>query len=260
MTPNNLEAGSKLAFLIEYDGTRFSGWQMQGRGRTVQAELEAAFQQITNQAVRFHGAGRTDAGVHARGMVGHVKLKQALELPTRKLVLAMNATTGQDLVVRDIRPVHGAFHARHSALSRSYRYTISTRRRAIGRDYTWFVHQKLEPALLQSAAELLLGDHDFTSYSKKTADVEHYRCTIEESEWRIHGTSFVLRLRANRFVRGMVRALVGRMVQVAIGRITLQDFEHLLHHPQEIDRAKNLAPAQGLVFHRVDYPPDFGLW
>ena len=250
----------KLALLIEYDGTGFAGWQMQENGRSVQAEITKAFGQLFGRKIPIYGAGRTDSGVHARGMVAHLDLPADIEMTVFKLTIALNATTPRDLVIRDIRTVGDDFHARYSALSRQYRYTIKRERTAIDRHFVWAIKQTIDGPTLQHIAAMLSGEHDFTSFSKRSNDVQHYRCIIEEARWDFADTTAWLTIRANRFVRGMVRALVGAMVQAGQGSMSADEFAALLDRPQEFARAKYLAPAHGLVLEGIAYPERFGLW
>ncbi len=253
----------KIALLIEYDGTEFVGWQTQRdhpKGRSVQAEIERGFYQLFSRTIAVHGAGRTDSGVHARGMVAHIEFPEDISIPLRKLLMAINATTPEDIAVRDLRSVPEEFHARHSAQSRQYRFTIKTERTAIDRHFVWAIRRPLDFAKLEVCATLLPGEHDFTSFSKRTSDVKHYRCIVESAVWERHGTTFALTIRANRFVRGMVRALTGAMVQVGQAALTIDEFQALLHGPRERWRAKYIAPAHGLVLEGIEYPERFHLW
>jgi tRNA pseudouridine38-40 synthase len=259
----------RLALLIEYDGTDFVGWQVQHNGRSVQGEITAGFQRLFQKEIHVHGAGRTDAGVHAHGMVAHVELPDDLSMTARKLTMALNAVTGLDVAIRDARCVPEDFHARFSATARQYRYTIKAERTAIDRNVVWAIKRAVDRVLIAEATALLFGEHDFTSFSKRTNDVEHYRCFVEEARWDWEvgtevvsgpGTTFALTLRANRFVRGMVRALVGALVQVGQRVLSIEDFERLLNSPREIARAKYIAPAHGLVLEGVAYPEHLGLW
>jgi tRNA pseudouridine38-40 synthase len=248
----------RAALLIEYDGTDFSGWQIQPGVRTVQGEIEKALNRITGQQLQLTGAGRTDTGVHATGMVAHVDLLREYDLP--RFILGLNATSGEDVVVREIRPVEADFHARFTAISRAYEYTLTIGFSALLRKHSWEIRKQLDLKAMNVCASLLLGEHDFTSFSKWTEDVKHFRCQIEIAEWKVHGTHFVFSIQANRFVRGMVRALTGAMVQVGLGILPIEKFRDLLAHPQELDRAKYMAPPHGLVLTKVGYPPELGLW
>ncbi|MDP4198696.1 MAG: tRNA pseudouridine(38-40) synthase TruA [Bacteroidota bacterium] len=250
----------KTAIRIEYDGTEFSGWQVQENGRSVQGEIEHAFRQLFGVDVAVLGAGRTDAGVHAHGMVAHAELPVGMDMTLNKLIIALNATTPEDIVIHDVRAVPEDFHARHSALARQYHYRIRRERTAIDRNVVWAIRRDVDAEKMQFVTAMLIGEHDFTSFSKRTNDVNHYRCLVEYAGWRFHGTSFALTIRANRFVRGMVRALVGAIVQVGQGMLEPDAFEGLLHRPQEFARAKYIAPAHGLVLEGIEYPERFGLW
>ncbi len=240
----------------------------------MQAEIERGFQQLFARHITVHGAGRTDAGVHARGMVAHIEVP-AEEFPLLfkegsiahdagrgfpKLLMAINATTPEDIAIRDLCPVAEDFHARHSALAREYRYTLKRERTAIDRNFVWAIRRDVDFETLGACAAMLPGEHDFTSFSKRTSDVKHYRCIVASAHWERHGTSFALTIRANRFVRGMVRALVGAMVQAGQGTLSIGEFETLLQEPRELWRAKYIAPAHGLVLEGIEYPERFGLW
>ncbi len=262
----------KLALLIEYDGTKFAGWQTQRDhplGRSVQREMERSFHQLFARTIPVHGAGRTDAGVHARGMVAHVEFpdqdtsllfKEEEGVGLSKLIMAINATTPKDIAILDIRPVAEDFHARHSAIARHYRYTIKRERTAIERNFVWAIRRDLDVYKMGECAALLIGEHDFTSFSKRTSDVKHYRCIVQNAYWESEGNTIIFTIRANRFVRGMVRALVGAMVQVGQSTISVEAFCELLHTPQERWRAKYISPAHGLVLEGIEYPVQFGLW
>jgi len=226
----------------------------------VQQELETAFVRVLQKRIAITSAGRTDSGVHALGMVAHSELPDSFTMTLEKLNDAINATSGHDIVVRSIKEVASDFSARHSALDREYHYTITGRRTSLTRNFSWYVRNDLDLVLMKNTAMHLLGEHDFTSFSKRSDDVEHYRCMINKCEINEEGDNIIIMVRANRFVRGMVRAIVGGLVEVGKGRISEEHFFHLLDNPTEEDRAKYLAPAQGLVFWKVRYPRKFGLW
>ncbi|HYM19831.1 MAG TPA: tRNA pseudouridine(38-40) synthase TruA [Candidatus Kapabacteria bacterium] len=250
----------KLALLAEYDGTEFSGWQVQPNQRTVQGEIETAVQRLTGQIVTVIGSGRTDAGVHAKAMVAHTEVDLNDSLPLWKVIEALNALTGEDIVIKDVREVSSDFHSRFSAHERTYRYQISRSRIALERNYFWQVPYELDIEAMQHTFAALLGEHDFTSFSKLSDDVDHYRCIITNTEMIESEETITMWLSANRFVRGMVRALVGGIVEVGRGRLGQDEYARLLNDPQELDRARFICPAQGLTFWKVIYPEKFGLW
>ncbi len=250
----------RYALLIEYDGKDFSGWQFQPGLRTVQGVLEASFRQISGSEISIYGSGRTDTGVHASGMIAHADLPDDSVLTIAKMLEGLNATSGYDVVVKDICAVPDDFHARFSAVSREYRYTVINRRSAIERNTAWQVLSELDTVAMENAAHLLIGNHDFTSFSKRSEDVNHYRSIIEVAEWSFEGDRLIFRIKANRFVRGMVRALVGALVSIGKGKLMSEEFSELLNSPTELDRARFISPPEGLNLWRIEYPPEFGLW
>ncbi|HET6513079.1 MAG TPA: tRNA pseudouridine(38-40) synthase TruA [Candidatus Kapabacteria bacterium] len=250
----------RVALLIEYDGTDFSGWQVQPERRTVQGELEQALNRITKLDLKLLGAGRTDTGVHSTGMVAHVDLPEDLGIEWSKLMLGVNSISGYDVVIKDMRQVPDNFNARFAAISRTYEYTLISGFSALLRNHSWQARKAPDIDLMQRCAEMLIGEHDFTSFSKATDDVNHFRCKVTLSEWQARGTRFAFRISANRFVRGQVRALTGAMVQVGLGNESVEWFKNQLNEPQEIDRAKYMAPPKGLVLTHVGYPEELGLW
>lgn len=250
----------KIAFLIEYDGTDFAGWQIQPGVRTVQQELEFAFKTVFQVHIPVTASGRTDAGVHAFGMVAHATLPESSLMGLEKLTQAINGNSGNDVVIRGMREVPEDFHARFQALDREYRYTIFKHRTALSRNFSWFVWETLDITSMKRVAFHCIGDHDFTSYSKRSDDVDHYRSIVDICEFEEFDDKIMFTIRANRFVRGMVRSLIGALVEVGKGKLKKEKFIELLNTPIEENRAKYLAPAEGLVLWKVRYPMEFGLW
>ncbi len=193
-------------------------------------------------------------------MVAHAELPEEFAMSLEKFTEAINATSGQDVVIHAVRQVAADFHARFSALDREYHYTIFRRRTALARDYSWYVRGDLDLNVMSNLASHLIGEHDFTSFSKRSDDLEHYRCSVDLCKIEEDGDRLIFIIRANRFVRGMVRAIIGGVVETGKGKLKEEQFIQLLHNPTEDDRAKYLAPAQGLVFWKVRYPKEFGLW
>lgn len=250
----------RLALFIEYDGKDFAGWQFQPNLRTVQGELESSLRQISGLEIPIYGSGRTDTGVHAYGMVAHIELPDTSPLTIAKMLEGLNATSGYDVVVKDIRQVPEDFHARFSATSREYHYWIRKGRTAMFRNLSWQIHSDLDWENVQAASQSLIGEHDFTSFSKRSEDVNHYRSIITQSDWSFEGENAIYTIKANRFVRGMVRALVGALIEIGKGRMTLDQFSELLNTPTEFDRARHISPAEGLTLWRIEYPDVFNLW
>lgn len=236
---------------MEYDGTEFVGWQTQNNGRSVQKVIEEALHTITQQEIRIVGAGRTDSGVHAKGQVASFTTTVSLEL--EKLQKSLNALLPEDVVVHSIEEVDASFHARYSARARVYEYTIVRKPIAIGRLYAWELFYILNIDLLKQCVTFLVGNHDFRSFCKKDTPMKDYRCTVFGAQWNEDGDYLRFRICANRFLHGMVRALVGTMIDVARGYYTVDDFLTLLQSHQQGTKRVLFAPAKGLCLVEVQY-------
>ena len=237
---------------IEYDGTHFLGWQIQPVGRTVQGDLENALKQLhPDQKITLIGSGRTDSGVHARNQVAHIKLDTRLS--DNDLKNAVNARLDKDVRIKAASKVSDSFHARYNPLWRQYSYFIRKSYSPLARFTTWWVRYPLIQEQLHVCANQVLGEHDFTSFCKADAEVEHKRCFVEESHWSISADNLTYSIRANRFLQHMVRYLVGTMVEVARGRYSEQDFSDLIHNTEN-NLSVVRAPAQGLILEEIKYP------
>jgi tRNA pseudouridine38-40 synthase len=240
-----------ISLTLEYDGTDFVGWQRQINGRSVQEELERALAQITQSAVTVTGAGRTDAGVHARGQVAN--FTTASLLTPNDLSRALNGLLPADIAVLDVKAVADDFSARFSARSRSYRYTIVRRPSALLRRFSWQLNYDFDIDAMQHAAALICATDDFQAFCKVGADVNHYKCIVQEAMWSTETDArLVFTISANRFLHGMVRAMVGTMVNVGRGFTTIEEFTEIIRLK---DRRKcgQAAPARGLCLERVIY-------
>lgn len=240
----------KYKLTIEFDGTDFSGWQIQPEDRTVEQVLEDAFSQILQEPVDLIGQGRTDAGVHARGQVAHVEL--ASEVDIQDLLKGVNSIVGEEVQVMDAEKVAPDFHARFDAIGREYEYTLCTRFNPLRRHYSWILKQPVDPERLQECAALLSGEFDFAGFSKYNEDNFTTLCDIQRSEFIIEEEVIRYRIRANRFLRNMVRRLTGTMVRVAQGKMTVEEFREVLQNPASMVPTFT-APAKGLVLEKVFY-------
>jgi len=242
-----------LKLTLEYDGTDFSGWQVQPDVRTVQGVLEAALADLTGEAARVTGAGRTDAGVHALGQVASVAT--SLGLPAERIGFALNARLPRDVRVVKVVDVPGSFHARFDAVSRSYFYLIGHAASPVWRRNRWFVRILLDEAAMRDALSLLEGEHDFSSFCLVGSEPDHHRCRVTEISLECEGTfggMSVLRIVANRFLRGMVRSIVGTLVEVGRGKITPSEFGTILA-TRDRGAAGPTAPPHGLYLEEVRY-------
>jgi tRNA pseudouridine38-40 synthase len=239
-----------IKLTLEYDGTDFVGWQVQPNGRSVQEELERALAQILQHTITTYAAGRTDSGVHARGQVVNVKTQKAI-VP-EILHKSLNALLPDDVAVLSVEEVPEHFHARYSAVARRYRYFIAQRPLAVMRRFVWPLQYPLSFELMNSCAASIVGEHDFQSFCKAEAEVDHYRCTVKHASWIQKDGLVVFDITANRFLHGMVRALVGTMVDVGRGYTPYEDFERIIV-ARDRRAAGMAAPAKGLFLEEVFY-------
>jgi tRNA pseudouridine38-40 synthase len=244
------DTARRLKLLIEYDGTDFVGWQAQPNGRTVQETIQRAFLQFTASDAAVVGSGRTDAGVHARGQVAHVVVRS--DYSCKKILEALNGILPDDIAVLQVEDAGETFHARYSARERRYSYTISTRPAAIDRKTMWRVRYALSVGDMNACAALLVGDHDFKTFTSSESDADHHRCSVAKAEWTALADRLIFRIHANRFLHTMVRSLVGSMVDVGRGYATVEQFRVALESGDR-RRAGPTAPAQGLVLEEVVY-------
>jgi tRNA pseudouridine38-40 synthase len=239
-----------LKLVIEYDGTDFVGWQTQANGRSVQEEIEKVLSSVLQEPVSLIGAGRTDSGVHARGQVGSFTTASAMG--SASVFSALNGLLPEDVYIASVEEVPEGFHARYSARERLYRYYISLTPSAINRRYEWYVKYDLHVAAMNRIAASLLGEHDFESFCKHDADVDNYRCTIMTSCWRETPGKLMYEIRGNRFLRGMVRALVGTMVDVGRGYTPVDAFPGIVD-ARDRRKAGMASPPHGLFLEEVVY-------
>lgn len=246
---------NKYLIELQYDGTDFVGWQEQPNGRTVQGEIESRLSTLLRQPTKIVGAGRTDTGVHASSMVAHVELPEELCHNLPEVIYRLNAFLPPDITILKLQEVAPDFHARFSAISRRYGYYITLYGDPFRRKYHTRVTTPLDFEQMNEAAKLLIGQHDFTAFAKRHSDVTHHLCTVTQAEWNKLGRGeWVFRIEANRFLRSMVRALVGTLIEVGSGRLTAKEFGEILHRAEEYHF--NTAPATGLRLEGVSYPPD----
>lgn len=234
---------------VAYRGTAYSGFQSQENANTIQQEVEQAFRTLQRNAVVLTGSSRTDAGVHALQNFFHFDFESPLH---PQFVYKINAILPSDIVVRSVQQVADDAHCRFDASSRVYDYFIYRSKDPFLQDRAWYFPYTLNMEALQEAAALLMRHHDFTSFSKRNTQVKTFECSIMESSWRQQQDCLVYRVRANRFLRGMVRALVATMLQVGRGTLSLEDFRAVID-AKDCTRASFAAPAHGLFLVEVCY-------
>jgi tRNA pseudouridine38-40 synthase len=236
--------------LIEYDGSGFSGWQVQPKQRTVQGEIESALLKLTGRNVRITGAGRTDAGVHALGQVACFPVDS--RLPEKAYRDGLNALLPDDVRIIKASLIDGKFHARYDAVARSYRYILGLEHSVLRRHFRWCPDTDLNISLMQDASETLLGEHDFTSFCKQNPEESTYRCQVSTFNWLLKGTEIWLEITANRFLHHMVRILVGTLIDVGNRKLTCSDFIKITK-ARDRTKAGRTAPPEGLYLVSVNY-------
>lgn len=237
---------------LAYDGTAYHGWQKQPNGISIQQCISDAFSVIFHHKVLIIGAGRTDTGVHARLMVAHFDLEEAID--TVVLTHRLNRLLPSDIVIEKIKLVNNEAHARFSVLSRTYRYHLTTRKDAFGRNYKGAIYFPLDFVAMNTAAALLPQYNDFTSFSKLHSNSKTNICHITQARWEQLGDyEWVFTITADRFLRNMVRAIVGTLIDVGRGKVNITDFRNII---EQKDRCKagTSAPACGLFLYDIVYP------
>jgi tRNA pseudouridine38-40 synthase len=240
---------------LAYDGTNYHGWQSQPNGISVQACLTKALSVLLRKATEVVGAGRTDAGVHASLMVAHFDCDG--EPPdTVQLAAKLNRMLPQDIAVYRLRKVNPGAHARFDATARTYKYYLTTRKCPFNRRYRYLVRDGLDVGLMNEAAATLPGYSDFTSFSKLHTDVKTNNCTVTHAGWTQEDeTTWVFTIRADRFLRNMVRAIVGTLLEVGRGKLTVDGFRRVIEQ-RDRGKAGTSAPAQALFLVDVAYPEE----
>ena len=241
---------TRYKLYIEYEGTHYSGWQIQPNATTVEETLERALSRILQEDIGVIGQGRTDSGVHAEAQIAHCDIEQEIDI--NKLLYALLGVLPRDISVWDMEEVAGDFHARFDGKTRQYRYQIVTRPSPLLYHQAELLRYDLNEQAMQECAQMIGGEHDFECFSKSDKDQPNAVCTVEHSEFHRKGPMITYRIRANRFVRHMVRRLLGTMLQVGKGERTVEHFANLLHEPHET-KTSHGASAKGLILEKVEY-------
>ena len=241
---------------LSYDGTRYHGWQIQPNGISVEGEIERCLSTLLRTPIDIVGAGRTDAGVHARHMVAHFDFCEENEDENRnedENKAKLNRMLPPDIAIHRVEQVADDMHARFSATARTYHYYVSTVRSPFNRHYMWQTHFALDFALMNEAAAILMEYEDFACFSKSHTDVKTTLCTVTEARWiQTSETEWYFRIRANRFLRNMVRAVVGTLVEVGRHRLSLDGFRKVIESGQRT-KAGESVPGHALFLEKVEY-------
>ena len=244
---------------FSYDGTNYHGWQIQPNGVSVQEKLQGALSTLLREEIVVTGAGRTDAGVHAKMMVAHFEMaegrwqKEDGSFDDKDLVYKLNRLLPQDIAVQKVEPVSDDMHARFSATSRTYHYYIHTKKDPFLRAYSCELHYPLDFEKMNEASRILTTYEDFGAFCKAHSDVKTTLCKVTRAEWIQTGeTTWYFEITANRFLRNMVRAVVGTMVDVGRGKLSLEDFCKVIEGKKRSDAGESM-PGNALFLEEVKY-------
>ncbi|HET9486526.1 MAG TPA: tRNA pseudouridine(38-40) synthase TruA [Chryseosolibacter sp.] len=238
-------------FEIAYHGGHYNGWQSQQTGLGVQTVVENAMTKILRSPIEIIGSGRTDTGVHCEQQFFHTDLSEAFQ--ASDLIVRLNSLLPADIVIKSIRPVRPDASARFDAIERTYRYEITQVKNPFLQGLSWHYFKAVKIENMNKAAALLVGEQDFECFSKVKTDVNHFLCEVKKAAWVERGDRLVFTISANRFLRGMVRAIVGTLLDVGTGKISQKEFVSILHS-KDRKRAGANVPAQGLYLEKVKYP------
>jgi tRNA pseudouridine38-40 synthase len=247
-----IKIGLRYFIEIAYKGTDFHGWQIQPDAVSIQETIQNGLQRLLGTKIDIVGAGRTDAGVHARQIFAHFDVEESLN--TQDFTYRLNSVLPQTIIIKKILQVQPNTHARFDALYRSYEYHIHLTRDPFIIDTSWqLFNVEIDIDLMNQASKVLLKYTNFKAFSKTKTDVKTYDCIITEANWFINDNKLIFRITANRFLRNMVRAIVGTLIEVGIGKRTISDFENVIIK-QNRSKAGVSVPARGLFLSVVSYP------
>ena len=252
--PNLAKDFSRFKLFIEYEGTRYSGWQKQENAKTIQGTIvKAATEIFGNDFVDLQGSGRTDSGVHALCQVAH--LDATTVLAPEIIRMKLNDLLPHDINILEVEKASQNFHARHDAKTRSYLYQISKRRTAFGKNYVWWIKDKLDFKKIDSASKLFIGMHDFSSFSDDDPEEKSTKVMIDDIQLKEDSNLILIRIVGSHFIWKMVRRIVGVLIEVGRGKKTEKDILSYLHHKSN-EPAKLTAPPSGLFLEKVLYEGD----
>lgn len=243
---------NRYFIFLSYDGSSYHGWQVQPGKITVQNKLEEALSVILQENIKATGAGRTDTGVHARLFVAHFDSEKEDLARNSNIVFRLNTYLPDDIAVSNMLAVHNKAHARYDATSRTYSYYISLRKDPFNQKFTWYRYGSLDINAMNQASAYLMKYDDFTSFSRSHTQVKTNICKIYEACWISDSNKMVFTIRANRFLRNMVRSIVGTMVEIGTGRMPPGEIEKIIM-AKDRSAAGVSAPAEGLFLEYIEY-------
>ncbi|WP_245868061.1 tRNA pseudouridine(38-40) synthase TruA [Labilibaculum filiforme] len=250
-----LELKKRYFIRLSYKGSNFHGWQIQPNASTVQEEVNKALSTVLNQAINVVGCGRTDTGVHASDFMAHFEVEESFEFDCEKLAFKLNRFLPYDIAINEIFRVKADAHTRFDAIARTYVYRITKRKNPFRKESHWQIQHVLDVAKMNDAAKILFEYIDFTSFSKLHTDVKTNNCKISKAEWLETADELVFTIKADRFLRNMVRAIVGTLVEVGRGKMDLAGFRKVIESKNR-SNAGSSVPGHGLFLVKIEYPDD----
>ena len=235
---------------LQYDGTDYHGWQFQQNAKTVQEEITRAIETIIKEKVNLIGAGRTDAGVHALGQVANFRTEA--EIDTYRFAHSLNGILPKDIAIKEVVKVHDDFHSRFDAKSRTYWYLITRKKSPFYGKYSYLYPHDVAIHRLKELSGRFIGEHDFEAFTKELPQTEHCRCTILDAGWRQLDDVLIFRIEANRFLHGMVRAIVGTILTAEKNNYPVEWIDEIFHSKDRV-RAGYAVPSQGLYLTKIKY-------
>lgn len=241
----------RYAIELSYNGTNYHGWQKQLNAKSVQQELEEKLSMILKCSIDTLGCGRTDTGVHAKQFIAHFDYSEPIT-DLFKLTYQLNRTTSKDIAVSSIKEVSATFNARFDAKWREYEYVISTKPNPFLNEFAWFNATPLDIDLMNKACQLLMLHTNFECFSKVHTQVNNFNCNLLEAYWKKDGDLLIFTIKANRFLRNMVRAIVGTLIKVGLHELTLEGLQRVLDSKNRSEAGMSV-PAHGLFLTKVVY-------
>ncbi|HLT32314.1 MAG TPA: tRNA pseudouridine(38-40) synthase TruA [Aquaticitalea sp.] len=242
-----------MRYFIEfsYNGKAYHGWQKQPNAISVQQVLEEALSKLLRMEISVMGAGRTDTGVHASQMFAHFEAEEEFDIDS--IIFKLNCFLPKDIAIHEIFKVHQKVHARFNALSRTYNYRIATKKNVFTTDFAYHIYFPLNVELMNTASKILFQYNDFQCFSKSNTDVKTYHCTIKEAFWELKNDELFFTITADRFLRNMVRAIVGTMVEIGQGKLKVEKLHDIIKS-KDRSQAGFSVPANGLFLTEIVYP------
>lgn len=236
--------------IIQYDGSEYSGWQIQKNSESIQAKITDTIEILLKERVNLIGSGRTDSGVHAIGQVANFRTEHEIDI--YKFKYSLNSLLPSNIVIKEMKEVDLEFHSRFDAKKRTYLYLITQTKSPFYKNYSYFYPRKVNLQLLNNICTIFLGENNFTSFSKKNIDIENKICTVYKLYWRKKNELFFFTIQADRFLHGMVRTIVGTLLN-AQEKNEPEEFIRKIFNSQNREDAFESVPAKGLFLYKVEY-------